>query len=346
VTRDAGLLRGVSYRPSATTRLRHAAGDLADDERRLAVRIAQGEVSLDDPRVTGLPPRQRALVLTVAHDYLRHSYLSREIERQPGAERARQILTALSQLPDTQDLVPPVQPPAVRPDQGHGTARLAIGAGWRDQRPFAQLRLRPSFHDLLDPIGGYIPGAQIQFLDAALRVYGDGEVRLHELTLIDILSLAARDDLFHPIGWSFRTQAKSILIKHSGHDSGIDNLGENYAWHSDGGVGLAYDLPASGLLYGLLDVGLDVSPALSDSVAAGPGAEIGTFFDLFGDRWRSQLFAEVLEYALGERHTSARWGTAQRLTLGPQAALRFDLTQSLDFGEYWIEGTLSGQWYF
>lgn len=346
VTQDAGLLRGVAYRPSATTRLRHAADDLADDERRLAVRIAQGDVSLDDSQVTELPPRQRALVLTVAHDYLRHSYLSREIDRQPGAERARQILTALSRLPDTQDLVPPVQPPALGPEQGHGTARLAIGAGWRDQRPFAQLRVRPSFHDLLDPTGGYIRGAQIQFLDAAVRVYGDGEVRLHELSLIDILSLAPRDDFFHPIAWSFRTQAKSILIKNTGHDSGIDDLGEHYAWHSRGGIGLAYELPASGLLYGLLNVDLDVAPELNDSFALGPGAEVGAFFDLLADRWRSQLFAEVLEYALGERHTSARWGMAHRLTLGSQTAVRFELTQSRDFGEYWIEGVLSGHWYF
>lgn len=346
IVHDAGLLRGVGYRPSATTKLRQAADDLPSEARRLAVSLAKGEVGLDDPRLEAMPPRQRALTLTVAHDYLRYSYLSRSVDRQPGAERARQLLIALSRLPDTENLAPPVPRPAVRPDQGHRTARLAVGAGWRDQRAFAQMRLRPSFHDLLDPMGGYIRGAQIEFLDAAVRVYGDGEVRLHEFTLIDILSLAARDDLFQPISWSFRTQAKSILLKGTGHDSGIDHLGEDYVWHTQGGVGLAYDLPAAGLAYGFLQAGLDVGPALTDSFSVGPGAEVGTYFDFFEDRWRSQLFAEVLELALGEQHTSSRFGMAQRLTLGAQTALRFELTQNRDFGENWIEGMLSGQWYF
>src|SRR6185436_8320449 len=109
----------------------------------------------------------------------------------------------------------------VRPDQGHGSARVALGAGWRKSRPFVQLDARPGYHDLLDPQGGYTPGAQIDFLDLAVRIYGnDGEVRLQDLALVDIVSLAPRDQIFSPLSWRAATHVVSLLVP-GPHDSGI-----------------------------------------------------------------------------------------------------------------------------
>ena len=66
---------------------------------------------------------------------------------------------------------PPVPAPQVRPDQGHGTSRIAVGGGRRDGANFVELRARPTYHDLMDPDAGYVRGAQIEYLDIAVRDY-------------------------------------------------------------------------------------------------------------------------------------------------------------------------------
>jgi hypothetical protein len=347
VVRDAGLLRGVTFRPSATTALRHEMALLSRSSRRLAMAIAEGRVAPTDPVLDGLDDDERALVLTVAHDTLRHSFLAHGVERQPAAERARRILLALSRVPHRSDLVPRVPAPAVRPDEGHGTARLSAGAGWRRDRPFVQAQFRPTFHDLLDPQGGYTAGAQIDFLALALRVYGDdGEVRLQDFTLVDIVSLAPRDDLFQPISWRIGTRVLSLLVPGDGPDSGIPGLVDRYAWRTKGAAGLAYELPWRLLGYGFLQGDADVSGALRNGISIGGGAEVGVYRGFGDDRLRAHLFSEVVEFALGQQHTAARWGLAQRLTVGRDTALRLEIAANRDYGQTWVEGSAQLQWYF
>lgn len=346
VVRDAGLLRRVSFRPSATTSLRQEAALLTADSRRLALEIASGQAAPTDARLAALPADEKALVLTVAHDALRHTFLAHDVERTPTAKRARAILLELSRVPRTGPLVPPVPPPAVRPDEGHGTARVSLGAGWRRHRPFVQVEMRPVYHDLLDPQGGYTPGAQIDFLNAALRVYGDdGELRLQDLAIVDVLSIAPRDALFQPFSWRASTRVISLLM--SGKDgSGIPGLEERYAWRLDGGAGLAYEVRGDVLTYGFLSATADVSGALHNSISAGPGADVGAYFSLAQDRLRSHLFAQVTEFAAGEQHTFARWGLGQRISIGARNAIRFEVAATRDYDETWVEGTLAWQWFF
>jgi len=347
VVHDSGLLRSVDYRPSATTVLRNEAAHLTPAARALAVEIARGERAPDDPEVAALAERERAVVLTVAHDSLRHSFLARDVERKPAAEQARRILLALSRIPQTGELVPPPAVPAVRPDQGHGTARGGLGAGWRRSRPFVQAGIRPGFHDLLDPQGGYTAGAAIDFLATELRVYGDdGQVRLQDLALVEVESLAARDQLFQPISWRVSSHVVSLLMPGQGRDSGVPGLVDRYAWRTEGGAGLAYDLPGSVLGYGLLQADFDVSAYFDDGVSAGPGAEIGAYRSFADDRLRLHAYAEVLEFALGQQHTWARGGLEQRLTLAHDVALRFEVAAVRDYGESWVEGVLEVQMYW
>ena len=165
------LVTDVRYRPSAATRLRYAASLLSRDERRLALAIAAGDVAPDAPQVQALPPASRAALLDVAYDLLRYRYLGRDVERDASAGLARQILLARSQV-GVRGAPPEPPRPAFRPDEGHDTARASLGRRRRSAvTPFVEARFRPAFHDLLDPRGGYVRGAQIDFFDTALRVY-------------------------------------------------------------------------------------------------------------------------------------------------------------------------------
>jgi hypothetical protein len=50
-----------------------------------------------------------------------------------------------------------------RPDQGHRSGRAEISYGYENDQHFIQLSLRPALHDLIDPSGGYIDGASLNF---------------------------------------------------------------------------------------------------------------------------------------------------------------------------------------
>lgn len=346
VARDAGLVRSVRFRPSATTELRHQAAFLSRDERRLAVRLADGSVTPDADAVTALPETTRATVLTVAHDAARLAWVGRSEERDPALARARALLLARSRLSVAGSTVPPPPAPATRPDEGHRTARAGITAGVRDARPFAELAVRPAFHDLLDPEGGYTAGAQIDFLHARLRVYADdGEVRLQRLALLDIVSLAPRDDIFRPISWRFDTNVASVLVRGDG-DSGIRGLDDRYVWRSHGGGGLARRGPLDGLVYAFAEGTFDVGPGLDQAHGLGLGGEAGIFLRPFDDRLALHFAAMARQFVSGEDRTDVRVAAAQRVMLNPRNALHLDTAWRHEYGRNWLEAGLAWQHYF
>lgn len=346
VAGDAGLVRGVSFRPSATTELRHLANHLEPSERHLALRIASGARAPDSAEVAALPDRTRAAVLTVAHDIVRHTYVAGGEQRDPALGRARAILLARSKIPAHGGEVPRVPRPAQRPDQGHGSARVALGGGIRAARPFAEIGARPAFHDLLDPEGGYTAGAQIDFLQPTVRIYGDdAQVRLQRLAILDIISLAPRDDMFRPISWRFDTNVLSLLVPGRG-DSGVRGLADRYVWRSHGGAGLARRAPFGGLAYAFVDGTFDIGSELDDTHALGLGGETGIFARPLGDRVALHASAAVRQFVTGADRTDIRAGVAQRISVNARHALRLGVDYRRDFGRDWIEAGLAWQLYF
>jgi hypothetical protein len=343
---DAGLVRSVAFRPSATTELRHQAGYLTRDERQLAIRLARGKASPTDTAVSALPEERRAAVLTVGHDALRSAYVGGVEQRETSLARARSLLLARSRLAVAGSEIPPAPAPATRPDQGHGTARAVVGGGVRHERPFVEFGARPAFHDLLDPEGGYTAGAQIDFLNVRLRVYADdGEVRLQRLALLDIVSLAPRDDIFRPISWRFDTNVASVLVRDDG-DSGIRGLDDRYVWRSHGGGGLARRGPLDGLVYAFAEGTFDVGPGLDQAHGLGLGGETGVFLRPFDDRLALQFSAMARQFVSGEDRTDVRAAATQRVMLNPRNALHLDTAWRHEYGRNWLEAGLAWQHYF
>jgi hypothetical protein len=340
VFRETGLASNVVFRPSADTRLRSLARRLTPEHQRLARDLAHGGLPPDAPEVRALPDETRALVLTAAFDELR-----RDATVDKAAERRAPSLALLherSRVPVKGEPGAAPTPPAVQPHAGHGTSRVQLGSGWRDGRFFVEGRLRPAFHDLLDPLGGYTPGAQIDFLDVALRWYPDGDdLELHELTLIDIVSIAPRDVLFRPISWKFSTRMVRRLVP---RDDG--ELRDAYFWRTNGGAGLAAQLGPQALAYAFLEATADVSGALQPDWAIGAGATAGLFVGDPSDRWRAHLHAGAMGFALGDSHLALSAGLDQRLRLGRDVALELSFGVQREFDETWTEVGLYLRRYF
>ena len=138
----------------------------------------------------------------MAYDYLRYRKIKSDESLKPELSVSeREVLLARSQL-KVASAAPQTTIPEVRPDQGHGTARIGMALGQRSHAAFIQMDWRAAYHDLLDPGGGYSENAKVDFFNLVLRYYNDRKrVELHRFTLLDIVSLEPRDDFFRHISW-------------------------------------------------------------------------------------------------------------------------------------------------
>lgn len=339
VGRVPDLLGPPDYRPSLATVLDRHAESLPESQLDLALAVADGREPPDGDALANLPPRARARVLEVAHDHLYYRYQTGAVPRQSGVARARQILLARSRVATDADF-PPVAEPATPPEAGHDTLRVAAGPVWEGDDAGIGLRLRPAYHDLLDPPGGYTAGAQINFMDVALRAdVDDDELELDRLTLIDIVSISARSDLFKPISWQigtgFRQRPVAAPMDEDAH------LG----YYVEGGPGLAWgDLDGvTAYAFGLGSA--DVNHGFEHGYALGAGASLGVLaYPTPG--W--QLRAEVggLDYAAGDGGHRAWAKLTQQWPLPGPLALRAEIGYEENSRRDYGRGMLLLQGYF
>ncbi|MES1928971.1 hypothetical protein SADO_06942 [Salinisphaera dokdonensis CL-ES53] len=307
-----GLMETPRYRPSLETTLRWQADQLDVDQRDLARELAADEVAFDDARLTALAPADRAAVLEVAHDYLYYR-LQSEPEKAPADQaHANAILLERSRIGQPSPFTE-VPTPETPPDQGHRTLRLASSMIYEADDLSLGLRLRPAYHDLLDDPGGYTDGAEINFLDLGLRVDPeDGELRIDDLQLLNIVSLSPRNDLFQPVSFQIDTG-----LRRRPSSNVFDDVDNNLGYYLQGGPGLAWgDSELLGYVFGLGS--LDANSALSPGYALGAGASTGVLVYPMPDL---QIKAEagMLEYLAGD-DGYYRWAKVQQ---------QFNLTREL-----------------
>ncbi|MEE8580813.1 MAG: DUF4105 domain-containing protein [Myxococcota bacterium] len=332
LVQKVGLVEEVRYRPSPATQLQHRTRSLSRNARKLALELSRGELDPGDPVLETVSERERADALSVAYDYLRYRYLAGEVSRDESAGRARRILVARSRVAGERLSLSRPSAPKVRPDRGHPVSRFAMGSGFRDDRYFVEARLRPSFHALMDPPGGYTDGAQIVLLDTAVRYFPEREsVRLYEAVLIDIVSLSPRDRFLDPIAWEFNTGMRTRLLPDRNATVGRD-LDREAVWRSEGGAGFAFDLGSWVRAYGFGEARIEVAPALRDKWTLGPGGRLGFFVGREGGRWRGHAFAQVFQYAIGDVTTAVRTGVEQSFRISRRMALQLNTEFERSFG--------------
>lgn len=340
IVEQAGITDEVVRRPSALEQIRHMGAALEPDQRRMAAALSDGTLAPDDPAVQALPAEVRATVLSVAADKVNY-----EANKGDTGVRGRllDILRARSRTGVKGDPVPPPERPDVRPDQGHGSSRLRLAGGAVDGRSYVELRWRPATHDLLDPQGGFLEGAAIDFLDMAVRYHpDDDDFDFHELTVVEIQSLAPRDELFQPISWRLKTGLTTRRMP----SAVVDDLREAKLFRNNLSAGMTLRPWQNSLAYAFLDGTLDVSGKLDDNYGMGAGASVGVYFSDPSDRWRGHVFAKAMRFFAGDTRSAFQLGLEQRVRLTRNHALRLHVTGERDFRETWVDVGLGWDFYF
>lgn len=330
---QAGMVREVVYRPANNTRLRAELAPMTADERARVQRLAAGEAP---PVVTERSEQdEEARLLEAAFHLVRYRDEAGQVPHGAAARLSRALLLARSELPAGEG--DPVPVPAVRPDQGHKTRRVALAAGRRDHLTYEALSFRPAYNDLLDPSGGYTDGAQINFMDLTVRHYqGSGRLTFEDLTLVDILSLSLRDDVFRPISWKINTGLDHVRLADGRYVA---------VWRTNGGAGLAWGDWQRAVFYGFLEGTLDIGEELEHDHAAGLGPSAGLFLRPVPG-WKLNLYARLQDFRLGDRHRERVVALRQSFSLGRQHALRLELSDHRDRGKEWDAVELSWHRYF
>ena len=341
VIAESGLLKKAVYRPSGRKILLSRADQLDSQNQELAKALALNEIQVDDPALNALGEHKRAQVLELASEYI--AYLNavfRKETRKPDSivdeDLTYQLLVERSQLPVPQQR-PEIPEPKIRPDQGHGSRRIGIQYGYEEPWQYLELELRWAFHDLYDPGGGYVDGAQIEMFKPAFRIYPEkNRFQLEAFDIVSIISAAPRNRFIKPLSWKV-----SAAVQRERFDKNDRPLLGAF----DGGLGVSYDLGEDALFSAFATAAIKLGDHFNQFTALGGGGEIQLLYDI-SERWRIGMSSEVTQYFQGITQTSYRFGLKQRFTVNQANALMLDMGRSQEFGDGYYFGNLTWNIYF
>ncbi len=317
ITAHPGLVEHTVYRPSNATLLRNRLGLMDADERHLVLALSQGKITDADPALLARSLAGEAAVLETSLDYTNYRRVMGHQDVADPALLVQELQTTRSRL----DIItPPVSAPVpkAKPDEGHSSSRITLGAGRRAAQDFQEVQMRATYHDLMDQDAGYVRGAGIEFFSMALRHYDFADTRVERVTPVNILSLSPRDDFFHSPSWHVSGGWQRVTAA---------NGSEPLAAVLDGGMGGAWsDRQNATLSYAFFDVSTHFSGALDKGYALGAGASAGSYIDL-DPAWRIHPYLKTLRYFAGQQDNILNLGLEQRLALSRNLALRMDVAR-------------------
>jgi hypothetical protein len=335
-TEQPDLIKGVVYRPSSATVIRHRLSALSEPDRRLVKDLSVRGINATDPAISALPETRAAAVIEASQDYVsyRRAIGKTDVPDPGGLEH--ELLAARSRL-DVASQAPEVSAPPARPEQGHDSSRLSLGTGRWGGQDYQELSARAAYHGIMDPDEGYVRGAQFEFLNLAVRRYDDGKTRVENITPLDILSLTPRDDFFQPLSWKIGAGWERVRLQ---------NGSEPLVFALNGGAGGAWSsVRDTAVVYAFVDASSRISHDFASGYDLGAGTSIGALFDA-SSRWRIHGYARTVRYFLGQHDTPLSVGLEQRITMGRDLALRLDVARDREFKRSFNNGSVAILFYF
>ncbi|HKL48800.1 MAG TPA: hypothetical protein VJ882_04015, partial [Desulfuromonadales bacterium] len=285
-----------------------------------------------------LPPSSQVRIFDLAAEALEFQYIRGEIDQDVFRGRYVSLLGERSRLGTVEEAYTDIPEP-VRPDKGHGSNRLVLGAGLRGDDAFAEVQLRPAYHNLLDNDAGYLAGSQIDFTNLVLRHYPERDkTELYELDLVNIVSLSPRNPFFKPVSWKIETGLEQMFF-----NDGNDHLA---AFVNPGG-GFAYG-NFSHMAYGMLETDLRYSGRFRDNYLLGFGASAG-FLASAGEDWKFHFWGRNIHYEIGDKADQhQKWSAHldQNFRVNTDNSISLHLSRHRESTVYFTEAVLGWNYYW
>jgi hypothetical protein len=331
-----GIIERVTYRPSRATKIMRIASGMDDGLVKMSYDVAEEKRSPDSVLATELMTTEKREVLDLSAELTQYRFSSRKLEREKYQKQFLDTLSARSTLG-----TPPANPYPIAtptpPDQGHLSARVRTGVGYRLDSWFGEFEWRAAYHDITDLDEGYVRGAQINFMELSFRYnFDDDKLRLHRWRIIDILSLSPWNGIFKPISWKVNIGVEEMTLS-DGNDHPIPSL--------NAGGGLSTAVGKTGLLYLLAESDLLASTRLEKDYSLGFGGTGGMMVNLTRD-WKVNLWMQGLFYAMGDQHQTVTAALQQNLRVTTNTSLSLDAKRERSYNVYKTDIVLRGNWYY
>ncbi|MEH6450776.1 MAG: DUF4105 domain-containing protein [Oleispira sp.] len=296
---NTGKVEKVNYRPSFGVILNQQQAQLSNEQKELAKKIALDSSIISMLDFQRLSDFEQAQILEVSISYLRYLVVKKKRHSSENRKHSLALLSARSKIP-LKDVFQPIQAPKVRDDQGHLTQRTSLYVGQQNTDEFVDMQFRIAYHELMDLPDGFIKGGQIEMGSLTLRAINqkesttensDVKLQLQKFSLINILSLGARDHFQQPISWRVNAGVDRLLI-----------AGSDLFAHLDVAGGYSYDLNSDnnhwGQVYGLLEGRLKASGQFEKDYQLAAGTQLGWLFQ--GSQWQMNAFASYFPSIAGD----------------------------------------------
>ncbi len=334
---EAGLADNVVWRPSRARRIRHARSLLPEPAAWLAVDIAEGKAPAAQALDGEAGDAEKARTLDLAALLAQYRIAKKEMEHNEFQERFHAILSARTRVRTTEAAAEPPRP--APPDDGHPSARMQLGGGWKGSEGFVEAGLRPAYHDYTDAPDGYTDGALIEIFSGALRWYPESErLRLDRLDFVRIQSVDPIDRIFAPKSWKARFAVETRDFTKD--DDGLVAV-------AGGGIGAAARVGGKAVAYALAEGEAAVSRDYDASYRIALGGSAGVTAEV-ARGWQLWLEGRAVWGALGETgegpdlSLSLRQGWRLARDWAVKAELSAQRTRGIDR----TEGTLTLDRYF
>ena len=178
-------------------------------------------------------------------------------------------------------------------------------------------------HDLLDPPGGYIEGAQLAFLDAAGRYYvSKNKLELERLNFIDVVSIPTRNRFVKPFSWKANIGLKRWRF---------DDDDRPIIGNGNFGAGITYDFSQAATIFLFAEATALISDRFDEKISLGAGPSGGIIVEQT-EHWRMGFFARSMAFAVGSMHVTYEMTLEQAIDLTPRSGLRIHFSRNKEFG--------------
>ena len=331
-----GIIDRVTYRPSRATKILRIASGMDAGLKDMTFEVVDGKRTPSSVLSANLPLEEKREVLDLSTELSQYRATTRKLEREQYQKQFLDILAVRSTLGTPPEDPYPIQTP-MPPDQGHLSARVRTGGGYRSDSWFGEFEWRAAYHDITDLDEGYVRGAQINFMEFSFRYYFDDEkLRLHRWRVVDILSLSPWNGIFKPVSWKVNAGVEEMTLADGG-DHPVPRL--------NAGGGLSTAIGGTGIAYLLAETDLLASTRLEQDYALGFGGTGGIMVNITRD-WKVNLWLQGLYYGMGDQHQSVTAALQQNLRFTTNTSLSLDALRERTYNHYRTDVTARMNWYY
>ncbi len=194
------LVASTGYRPSKRSKIEAYKTVLESEDIAAAKRLARGETEASELDGKGVPVQKRRYILEASIELVQYYYQKGELEKESYLDIFHNLTSARAALGKA-ERVEPKRPPD--PLKSHRARRVVAGAANISSEAAAYFGFRPAYHDLTDPLYGFLRGTQIEFMNIEGYVTKK-RARLEKATILSIESLTQSDEFFDELSWRTR----------------------------------------------------------------------------------------------------------------------------------------------